>query len=273
MHPFNPEELKKLHVPSKDSHKGQNGKVLVIAGSKLFHAASLWPLTVASRIVDMVFYSSIAENNELVLQMKEEFRNGIVVPRERLDDYILEADSILIGPGLPRESGIETGDDDTKILTESLLTKYNDKKWVIDGGSLQVISPDVLPSAAIITPHTKEFEKLFGTTPTQNSVAEMAKKYNITILSKGVEDIICSATQSACVKGGNEGMTKGGTGDVLAGLVASLYAKNNAFLSACAASYLNKKAGERLEESMGVYFNASDLADEIPSVMKEFITQ
>lgn len=271
MSDFDPEILKKIYIPKRDSHKGQNGKVLIIAGSKLFHAASLWPLTVASRIVDMVFYSSVSENNALVSKMKEEFRNGIVVPREKLDDYINEADSILIGPGLPRESGLETGDDDTKIVTESLLSKYKDKKWVVDGGSLQVISPEILPPTAIITPHQKEFERLFGVKPDKEAVSEMAKKYSITILSKGVEDIIASPEKQVVVSGGNAGMTKGGTGDVLAGLVAALYSKNDAFISACVASYINKKAGESLEKRMGIYFNASDLADEIPAVMKHIL--
>ena len=63
-------------------------------------------------------------------------------------------------------------------------------------------------------------------------------------------------------------MTKGGTGDVLAGLVAALYCKNDAFLSACAGSYINKKAGESLQKKVGIYFNATDLAAEIPRVMK-----
>ena len=56
---------------------------MIIAGSKLFHAASLWPLKVASRIVDMVYYSSVPENNELVASVKKEFRDGIVVSREK----------------------------------------------------------------------------------------------------------------------------------------------------------------------------------------------
>ncbi len=271
MQEFDPQLLKQLYIPARDTHKGQNGKVLIIAGSKLFHAASIWPLIVASRIVDMVLYSSIKENNELVFRMKEEFRNGIVVPRERLDDYIKEADCILIGPGLPRENGFEEGDDDTKILTESLLKKYSDKKWVIDGGSLQTIDPHILPPTAIVTPHVREFEILFGVKPTEETVSEMAKKYNVTLLAKGVEDMVADSNNSAKISGGNAGMTKGGTGDVLAGLTASLYAKNDAFLSACAASYINKKAGESLEKRVGIYFNATDLADEIPAVMKELI--
>jgi len=66
-------------------------------------------------------------------------------------------------------------------------------------------------------------------------------------------------------------MTKGGTGDVLAGLIASLYCKNSAFLSGCAGSFINKRAGDELYKRVGSYFNASDLAEEIPYVMKNFL--
>lgn len=267
---FDPGELKKLYIPSPDSHKGQNGKILIIAGSKLFHAASLWPLTVASKMVDMVFYSSVPENNELVLRAKEEFRNGIVVPRPKLEEYVNEADAILIGPGLPRKSGEEEGDGDTKELTEGLLTRFSEKKWVIDGGSLQVLDPKTLlelKTTPILTPHHKEYEKLFG----KEKIEEMAKKYGCVILLKGQIDLIASPTKVIQVSGGNAGMTKGGTGDVLAGLVVSLYTKNDAFLSTCAASFINKRAGESLEKKMGLFFNASDLANEIPTVLKEVL--
>lgn len=283
MQEFDPRVLKNLYIPSSDSHKGQNGKVMLIAGSKLFHAASIWPLTVMSRTCDMVFYSSVEENNELITRMKEQFKNGIVIPRSKIDDYIQEADAILIGPGLPREDGMQEGDDDTKELTESLLQKYPDKKWVIDGGSLQTIDPQVLlnlKTMPILTPHQKEFEIIKEKSKNQkeesygeNDVEEFAKEFNCVILLKGEKDIVSSPEQTVIVPGGNAGMTKGGTGDVLAGLVAALYAKNEAYLSACAASYINKKAGESLEKTMGLYFNASDLADEIPKVLKEITTQ
>lgn len=289
MQEFDPQVLKNLYIPPTDSHKGQNGKAMLIAGSKLFHAASIWPLTVMSRILDMVFYASTSENNEIVQKMKEQFLNGIVISRDKIDDYINEADAILIGPGLPREEGQEEGDDDTKILTESLLKKYPDKKWVIDGGALQTIDPEVLKglqTTPILTPHHKEFEKLFNfqlpifnfqSNPNelndqiQNSVVRFAREYNCAILLKGERDIVSSPSETVIVSGGNQGMTKGGTGDVLAGLVTSLYAKNDAFISACAASYINKKAGESLAKKVGLYFNASDLSDEIPKVMNRLI--
>lgn len=271
MEEFDINNLKNLYIPLKGSHKGENGKLMIIAGSVLFHAASLWPLEIASRIVDMVFYCSVSSNNEIVQNDKNRFRNGIIVKRQNLENYIKEADCILIGPGLPREDGIEKGDDDTKELTENLLKKFPEKKWVIDGGSLQVISPEVLPTTAIITPHKKEFETLFLLPPTFDNAKKMAQKYNITVLLKGEEDIICNEKTSVFIKGGNQGMTKGGTGDVLAGLTASLYCKNDAFISATSASFINKKAGEELYKTMGLYYNASDLALEIPKIMKKFI--
>ena len=284
---FSEDDLKKLYIPPPNSHKGQNGKLMVIGGSKLFHAASLWSLKVASRIVDMVFYSSIPENNQIVMEAKKEFRDGIVIPRAKIENYIKEADCVLIGPGLPRADGQEKGDDDTKELTESLLKKYPSKKWVIDGGSLQVINPSLIPYNAILTPHFREFEKLFNfkfqisnfksnsndkIIKIQKKVGEMAKKYDCTVLLKGPTDIICDKARCVRVSGGNAGMTKGGTGDVLAGLTAALFCKNDdPFLVATCASYINKKAGENLFKKVGYYFNSSDLADEIPRVMKELV--
>lgn len=292
MKQFDISVLKSLYKPAKGSHKGQNGKLMIIGGSHLFHGASLWSLQVASRIVDMVFYSSVAQNNEIVQKLKEEFRDSIVVPRDKLDHYMEEADCILIGPGLPRPEGMEKGDDNTKELTERLLVLYKHKKWVIDGGSLQVIDPSIIPENAILTPHHKEFKRLFSdvilstfdklsvnsakdlySSPSaQNDMVQrMAKKYNCVILLKRESDIVCSPKECVEVHGGNEGMTKGGTGDVLAGLVAALACKNDPFLAACSGSYINKKAGEALYKRVGPYFNASDLAHEIPLVMKKLL--
>ncbi len=282
--PFNPIDI---YIPPKNSHKGQNGKLLLIGGSKLFHAASLWALKVASRIVDLVHYASIPENNEIVQKAKEEFRDGIVIPRSEIENYIEEDDCILIGPGMVRADSskirnskfeirnlkdilaIKNEGVQTYYFTKYLLTKYQDKKWVIDAGSLQMMQTEWIPKNAILTPHRGEFVQLFNLSVTYENISKMAKKYNCIILVKGEKDIVCSPNVCKIIEGGNAGMTKGGTGDVLAGLAASLYCKNEAFLSAVAASYINKKAGEALFERVGYYFNASDLADEIPKVMKE----
>lgn len=278
MEEFNKKELQNLFIPPANSHKGQNGKVMIIAGSSLFHAAALWSLEAASRIVDMVYFSSVAENNDIVKQAKSEFRNGIVIPRSKIEDYIAEADSILIGPGLPRPEGHEPTDDDTREITHRLLSTFPKKRWVIDGGSLQMMDPSLIPAGAILTPHTREFETLFNVQITncelrikQETVMENAKKYNCTIVLKGETDIVCSPERCVTVSGGNAGMTKGGTGDVLSGISVGLYAKNDAWLSACGASFFNKRASEELFHSKGYWYNASDLLHALPGVMKRYI--
>jgi len=257
---FDVNVLNQLYQPPKDSHKGENGKLLVIGGSELFHAASMWALEVASRIVDMVFYSSVAVNEAIVRKQKERFHDGIVVPQGKVEEYIEEADCVLIGPGMERTK-------ETKAKIDGLLKQHPKKKWVIDGGALQVMDKNLLTKAMIITPHHKEYEMLFGKEP----IELMAKKYNCTIVLKGREDVICDSEKCVVNRTGNEGMTKGGTGDVLAGLIAALYCKNEAFLAASCGAYINGLAGDELYKKVGPYFNSSDLVREIPVVMGEVL--
>jgi ADP-dependent NAD(P)H-hydrate dehydratase / NAD(P)H-hydrate epimerase len=257
-----------IHIPSPDSHKGQNGRLLLIGGSHLFHAASLWALTVASRIVDLVHYSSVPENNALV---KDEFRNGIVIPRSDIEAYIEEDDCILIGPGMMR-------DVETSELTHTVLSKYPQKQWVVDAGALQMLDLDKIPPRAILTPHHGEFmllwEKHKGSEMSdEEKVKEFAQKFHCIVLLKGEKDIASNGSDVRCIEGGNVGMTKGGTGDVLAGLIGALACKNDPFEAVIAGSTINKAAGDELYKSVGPYFNATDLANQIPKTMKEFIVE
>lgn len=251
-------ELAALQFAKHDSHKGQNGRLLLIGGSELFHAASLWSLTVASRIVDLVHFASVEENNDIVRLAKTEFRNGIVIHRNDIEEYIKEDDCILIGPGMTR-------DNQTKELTDRLLGMYPHKQWVIDAGALQMMDVNRMPPHAIVTPHVGEYTRVFGS----QEISEAAKAYRCIILKKGEVDTISNGDQTRTVEGGNAGMTKGGTGDVLAGLIAALACANNPFLSTLAGSYINKQAGDALYKTVGPFFNATDLADQIPKTMKD----
>lgn len=286
---FDPSDLQKLYVPSAISHKGQNGKLLMIGGSALFHAASLWSLEIASRIVDMVFYSSVPENNEIVKDIKKNWHSGIVVPREDIEHYAKEADAILIGPGMMRTEEKPTGNMLASLkeitllqdeglqayyLTHYMLEKFPEKKWIIDAGALQMLDLSwlkMLKGNVVLTPHLGEFEKLFDLDPLSSNVADMAERYNCVIVLKRNIDTVCSPKECVLIEGGNAGMTKGGTGDVLAGLIASLACKNDLYLAAKCGSYINKKAGESLYKKQGIYFNATDLVGEIPYVMGKLI--
>lgn len=303
--------LKKIRLPLDNSHKGQNGKLLIIGGSELFHAASKWSLDVASKFVDMVFYSSVPDNNELIKQAKAEFWNGIVVPRGEVESYLKEADCILIGPGMERGVDASIGyqnlvsekknwnkkptpdewKNDTARIVNYLLATYPNKKWVVDAGALQMVEPRLLNKNCIITPHHGELERVLGNLEYEvckyvsmseshsNSksfnkknlppLEEAQKKLDCTILLKGREDTVSSPDleKPITIVGGNPGMTKGGTGDVLSGLVAALYCTHDALTSAVVGSYINKQAGDKLYTQVGPYFNASDLVEMVPKTM------
>jgi NAD(P)H-hydrate repair Nnr-like enzyme with NAD(P)H-hydrate dehydratase domain len=98
-----------------------------------------------------------------------------------------------------------------------------------------------------------------------------AKKYNCIVLLKGNIDIVSNGKEMRTIEGGNAGMTKGGTGDVLAGLIAALACKSNPYLATIAGSFINKKAGDTLYSKVGPFFNATDLAYQIPLTMKELL--
>lgn len=266
----------KLKLPQSNSHKGQNGRVLIIGGSSLFHSASLWAAEMASHFCDMVHYSSTVENEKIFLSLKKTFRNGMIVPKEKLMEYVKEDNVILVGPGMMRE-GEEA--KYTLDLTRSLIENFPEKQFIFDAGALQVMEPEWLLSlkkSAVITPHQKEFEKLFGQSllnltikEKTKIIEETAKKYQIIILLKAVVDIISDGKETYVVEGGNAGLTKGGTGDILSGLTTALSANNLALASAVTASILLKKTGEKLFQSKGYWYNVGNIIEMIPEVLKE----
>ncbi len=270
--------LRKLTLPQPNSHKGQNGRVLIIGGSSLFHSASLWAAEVASHFCDIVHYSSTVENEKIFLSLKKKFRNGMIVPQEKIMEYAKEDDAILVGSGMMRE-GKEA--KYTFDLTKSLIENFPDKQFVFDAGALQVMEPDwllKLKTPAIITPHQKEFERLFDVSIHQSNTEEkikliqaIAKKYKVIILLKAVLDIISDGKQTYVVEGGNAGLTKGGTGDILAGLTTALSATNLSLMAAISASILLKKTGEKLFQSKGYWYNIDNIIELIPEVLKRSI--
>ncbi len=275
MEAFDKNDLKKLFTPDKASSGEDNGQVIIIGGSSLFHGAPLFALKVASRIVDMAFFASPEKSlGSIAEKMKSKLMSFVWVPWDDLELYIKKSDAILIGPGFMRFSSeknrhhIHNGDCDeacrlTRNITKELLSKFSQKHWVIDAGSLQTMDADWIPKGSILTPNKKEFQILFA----NSSPEDAAKKYSCIIVLKGPETLVVSPEQSVLVKGGNAGMTKGGTGDVQAGLTVALLAKNDPFLAASCTAYLVKAAADSLYKRVGFSYNADDLADEVPRIL------
>jgi hypothetical protein len=104
-----------------------------------------------------------------------------------------------------------------------------------------------------------------------NAAKKTAKEYNCIVLLKTVTDIATDGDSVYTIEGGNPGLTKGGTGDVLAGLTASLYTKNDPLNSAVVASFVLKKTADTLSQTKGNWYNIDNLIDKIPEVLKQLI--
>ena len=133
-----------------------------------------------------------------------------------------------------------------------------DKNWLLK-----------LKQPALVTPHQEEFRLLFGQDP--SLIKEVATTYKTIILLKKIQDVITDGQEEIIVEGGNAGLTKGGTGDVLAGLAASLSLNNSPFVAAAAASLLLKFTADQLYQKKGYWYNVNDIITQLPEVMASFL--
>ena len=262
------------------SRKGENGIVLVVGGSYIYHGAPILSSLAALRSGTDLVYTSVPKIN--VASTRSISPNLIVIP---LVDQKLTLGAVkkLVG-ALPRNlhsatigMGLAIQEKNSLLhLVKSLLDR--DVRLSLDASAL---IPEVLPILAnknvVVTPHAGEFKRLFGeilsdsTSERINLVEQNALKYGITILLKGPTDVISDGNMTYLCEKNTPAMTVGGTGDVLSGLVAGLLSNNrNCLESAAAASFICSLAGKEIQSKLGLHITSMDLIDELPNVMKSF---
>ncbi len=241
--------LRKLNLPKKDSHKGENGKLLVVGGGKEYHGAPFFSISAAKRFCDLVYFmpGSPAPN------VLHSIRN---IPEAIISSKFPDADCALYGPGL----------GSSKFPFSKVRERY--EKVVIDGDGLRKIRKNSL-EGCILTPHEKEFEDLSGAPATPGELKRFAGENSCTILKKGKVDLITDGKKTIKINKGNAGMTKGGTGDVLSGLAAALFCTNPPIVAAATAAFLTGYAGDLLFKKQKYAYCASDLAEALPSAFNE----
>lgn len=256
---------------SPTSHKGENGIVAVIGGSAGIHGAPiLAALAAEASGVDLVFVAlpnahvQLARAAALNFQVRgwkgDAFSKADVKP---LLEWLATMDACVIGPGMDRSM------ESIEALYE--LVASCPCPMVLDASALQ---PWTLEAAkghrAILTPHLGELERM-GIAP--NDIATEAQKHEAVIHLKGAIDRIATSDGTAKdVVGGNQGLTVGGTGDVLAGLTAGLLAQRVPMDEASIlATSVVKKAGDALMEDNGYAYRAVDVIRMIPRILREQI--
>ena len=269
-------------IPARKSasRKGNNGIVLVIGGSYIYHGAPILSSLAALRCGTDLVYTTVPKIN--VTPTRAISPNLIVIP---LVDQKLTLGAVkkLVG-ALPRNlhsatigMGLAIQEKNSLLhLVESLLNR--DVRLSLDASAL---IPEVLPLLAnknvVITPHTGEFRRLFGDAPSdsKNERIQLVEKHaldnGITILLKGPTDIISNGNTTYLCQKNTPAMTVGGTGDVLSGLVAGLLSNNrNSLESAAAAAFICGLTGKQVQDKLGLHMTSMDLIDAIPSIMKPF---
>ncbi len=255
------------------SHKGDYGRLLVVGGSKKYTGSSTIAALAAMRAgIDMVTLAAPRRAADVAAS----YEPGIIT-EPLCGDFLKEShmrtlmkmletcDALVIGCGIGKEKS-------TARVVRKLIS-ISTKPCVIDADGLHAISSGMtrLCRQAVLTPHAGEFRTLTGCSPGTSvtkraeQARKLASKLGCIILLKGKTDIITDGKSTFSNKSGNQYMTRGGTGDMLAGVCGALLALGMKPLeAAAAAAWTTGKAGDIARQGFGGGFLISDAVSCIP---------
>ncbi len=233
----------------KFSHKGNYGHALIVAGSKAKTGAAI--LATQACLRSGVGLVSVHIPEERLTAMQVSCPEAMIA-----DDIVSETYSAIgIGPGIGTDSS-------AKIMLMRILQSVK-VPVVLDADALNIISENeelvgLIPNKSILTPHVKEFERLAGKTSNDFERHELqvsfSKKYQVFMVLKGAHSCITTPEGNSYFNStGNPGMAKGGSGDVLTGIITGLLAQGySSEESALLGVYMHGLAGDLAAEKKGM---------------------
>jgi len=269
----------KQRLPS--SHKGDFGRLLVIGGSEVFSGApALVSLAALRTGVDLAYLAAPAKTATAISSMSPDLitlklDGDHLNPKNltALKSYVNLVDAVALGPGL----GLHA--ETKEFVKECVATVENaGKALLLDADGLKAFAEFKKPlkSPLVLTPHAGEYTVLTGRelpesiTERVAEVQQTATKLHAVILLKGQVDVICDGKRFKLNFTGNAGMTVGGTGDVLSGIVGAFLAqKADPFEAAVAGAFVNGAAGDFVADDIGYHMMATDLIQWIPNVLND----
>ena len=268
---------------AEDCNKYTRGKTAIIGASTGMTGAVCLSAQAASKsgcgLVSVVVPEEL--NNIFEIKLTEEMsiplnsENGSFKgdDTDRLYEILKKCNSVATGMGAGKSSGYR------KVL-KWLLREYNGK-IILDADALNIIAerPYYLRTGVILTPHMGEFARLLGkySEETEKSREDTAKKYakenKVILVLKGKNTIVTDGEKVYINETGNKGMAKGGSGDVLSGIIASLCAQGmDSFDASVCGVYLHGLAGDiACREYTDMAMTASDIIKHIPDAFKQIL--
>lgn len=261
------------------AHKGDFGKILLLCGSRGYTGAAALASLGALRSGAGLVYLGVPESIYAIEAVK--LNEPIVFPLpddggmlassavEKIREMLPKMDAVLIGPGLGQSKG-------TLAVLKTVLREF-DGSIVVDADGINLLAKHKYllrgrTAPTVLTPHDGEFVRLAGTLGEDRLAAaeQLALDLGSVVVLKGHETLITNGEKAYRNTTGNPGMAVGGSGDVLAGIIASLLGQGIATLEAAAvAVWLHGAAGDRCADELGQYgMLPSDLVEELPRLMK-----
>lgn len=257
-----------------DTHKGDYGKVLIVAGSKPMTGAAILAARGALRAGSGLVYLCVPQKLFAIFQIA--VPEAICIARETVKDFSIY-DSIIFGPGLGmREEDLAFNAD---LLTR-ILRGY-DGKLLIDADGLNIVSKfgmhralKVSKADIVITPHMGEAARLLKEMPEERSEAAdaLSESTGAVAVVKGAGTIV-RGKETYVNTTGNPGMATAGSGDVLSGIIASLAGQGyGAEEAARIGVFIHGLAGDISAEILGQWgIIASDMADNTAVALQKVI--
>lgn len=273
----------KKWLPARDpwGHKGTFGKVYCLCGSVGFTGAPVFASRAAVRTgsglvyigVPSAIWQVIAAKSDEAMPFPLPDRNGklSLAAESDIRERIATCDALLIGCGVGRS-------DDSDKLVRRLLD--SEKPLILDADGINALSGHINElsvrhnAITILTPHEGEFVRLGGdlSLGREQAARDFALQHGVYIVLKGHRTIVAAPDGRLAVNTtGNSGMAKGGSGDVLSGMILSLLGQGmSPFEACCAAVWLHGRAGDLAAEDKGERgMTPCDLLGQIPYAMKK----
>ena len=271
--------IKNLIIPrNSSSHKGENGTIGIIGGSRLYHGAPLLSALGALRSGSDLAYLFVPE--VIANPIRATAPDIIVYPlpdskftmgvSNKILNFRKEINTFVIGPGIVNQKM-------TGLINLVSKLQNKDVNIILDAGAINSeLINNISGKNITITAHLVEFTRLIekkidDEESIKNEIINYAKDKKITLIVKGKTDFISNGEQILLNKSGNASMTKGGTGDILSGIIASQVAIGHTALDASIiGTYVMGKTGEITFEKWGFQYMASEFLIELAKYLKQF---
>ncbi len=277
--------LAKMKVRKNNSHKGTYGYTGIMGGSTKYSGASklanmsMVSLISGAGVSRLIVPYEIADSclpymlESTLYPITSNYDGTFKFEKSEIDNAISGLTSLGFGMGIGYKM-------ENKLIIDHLLRNFSGR-LLLDADALNLLAEMYLEilnlsnSDIVLTPHIKEFSRLIKVPVNEiledplHFAIEFTKKYKVTLLLKGVSTIVSYKGKAYFIHSGSPSLSKGGSGDILSGVITGMMGYMNALDATLCGAYLFGIAGEVAANKTGIYSTLGrDVIETIKEIMK-----